>query len=55
MAKQKQIGLQNYLKFGPAKLSPMRLLVKALKIQKSASTSIQTWQFLHNWVLYTLL
>ena len=38
MAKQKQLGLQNYLKFGPVKILPMRLLVKALKIQKSAAT-----------------
>ena len=35
-AKQKQIGLQNYFKFGPVKVSPMKLLVKDFKIQKSA-------------------
>ena len=45
MAKHKQIGLQNYLKFGPVNFSPMKLFVKALKVQNSASTSLQKWLF----------
>ena len=44
-AKQKQIGLQNYLEFGPVNVSTMKLFVKALKVQKFASTSLQKWQF----------
>ena len=45
MTKQKQIGLQNYLKFGPVKGSPMKIIQKALKVQKSASTSLQNGNF----------
>ena len=44
-AKQKQIWLQNDLQFGSVKVSTMKLLVKGLKVQKSALTSIQNGSF----------
>ena len=44
-AKQKQIWLQNDLQFDSVKVSAMKLLVKGLKAQKLALTSLQKWQF----------